>query len=880
MSAGAVVAGFRIESLVGRGAMAEVYRARDETERVVALKLLDEVLDRDQRFRRRFLRESEIAATLDHPNVVRTLGSGESAGRLYLAMEHVEGSDLRRLLREEGRLDPERAVAIVGQVAGALDAAHTAGLVHRDVKPGNILVDTRPDGDHAYVCDFGLARHVSSVGSLTGDRGFVGTIDYVPPEQIEGGAVDGRADVYSLGCVLYECLAGMRPFERDSELSTVFAHLNEPPPQITDDRPELPAAFDEVIATALAKAPDDRYSSCGELAAAGGAALRGEVVAPRRRRRRFVPVAVCAVGVAAAAAVGGLLLFTGKGSSEPVTITPTTLAGGKLGDSSAFLQRLWGTPLRQVSTQTPADYAVLSQSGREVSAYFLGTDDRAIEFTTWNSSARTVEGVGPCSTLAQLRKAYGKRLKPSPNNTHNGVVFGYMVGRHLFFAMGPGATPKIVEAVALYSNKLSEASFNALNEGPCAKGAQTLAVARPVTTTPSASATPALTRTLTSRRFKPRVTVRTPEGWSVRTDNGRVFNVAAATGTSITFRLDPLPTAPSGRPLSSISTTPNGLVRWLQKQRRLVVTAPSTGLLGKPALTTSTVNVRSRAGDVSYLTLRGPGYAFPLRATAGSPVELRLTGVRIGTLVHTLAFAIESPSQAAFDRAKPTADAILSTLRVGAVPVLPLSSLSSLCTRLYQGTCLGELTAGTHSTSTFRPQLTYTVPVGWTNYSDRPSFVNFVPPGGDWRGVDPEKSDFVGVMTSIAAASAGCAGASTVHTPAAYARWLGRQPGLAITRPTPVTLGGLSGLVVDIRVRKTWKRTCPWSKGSPVVRVITGRAPTPPELDHVVIAQPMVMRLYLLGYRKGTLGIEIDALKGSKRLAEYTAVVKTFRFKQ
>src|SRR5215471_15108487 len=232
-----VVAGFRVEELIGRGAMAEVYRATDEaTGEIVALKLLD---GSDERFRQRFLRESEIAARLDHPNVVRTRGSGEDNGTLYLAMQLVEGSDLRRILREEGRLEPERAVGLVEQVASALDAAHREGLVHRDVKPGNILVS----GDHAYVCDFGLARHVASVSSLTGDRGFVGTVDYVPPEQIEGTPVDSRADVYSLGCVLYECLTGLRPFERDSELSVVFAHLNEAPPCATDVNAGLPAAF-------------------------------------------------------------------------------------------------------------------------------------------------------------------------------------------------------------------------------------------------------------------------------------------------------------------------------------------------------------------------------------------------------------------------------------------------------------------------------------------------------------------------------------------------------------------------------------------------------------------------------------------------------------
>ena len=275
VSPGTTFAGFRVDSLAGRGAMAAVYRARNEENgSLVALKLLDASR---QRFRERFLRESELASSLEHPHVVRTLSAGEEDGQLYLAMEYIDGLDLRQLLRRDGRLEPERAVGIVEQAGAALDVAHKRGLVHRDVKPGNILVREDEDGEHAYVCDFGLARHVSSVSSLTGDRGFVGTIDYVSPEQIEGAPVDARADVYSLGCVLYECLTGVRPYDRDSELAVVFAHLNEPPPKATDVRPELPAAFDDVFANALAKSRDERYSSCGELAAAARAALQGKV---------------------------------------------------------------------------------------------------------------------------------------------------------------------------------------------------------------------------------------------------------------------------------------------------------------------------------------------------------------------------------------------------------------------------------------------------------------------------------------------------------------------------------------------------------------------------------------------------------------------------
>ena len=310
---GALLAGFRVESLLAEGAMGTVYLAKEtSTGRRVALKLLAPDLAHDERFRRRFLRETELAASLVHPRIVPTLASGEEDGTLYLAMAYVEGSDLRRLLRHEGPFEPERALDLIEQVANALDAAHGAGLVHRDVKPGNILVTKTSEGEHAYVCDFGLARHVSSVSSLTSERGFVGTIDYVPPEQIEGGTIDARADVYSLGCVLYECLAGAGPFDRESELSVLFAHLNDPPPRLTDLRPELPEAFDTLFETALAKSPNDRYSTCGELVGAARAALQGKVIARRRRRRRRALVAAAGILIATGAVLGGIFATEGS----------------------------------------------------------------------------------------------------------------------------------------------------------------------------------------------------------------------------------------------------------------------------------------------------------------------------------------------------------------------------------------------------------------------------------------------------------------------------------------------------------------------------------------------------------------------------------------
>jgi Protein kinase domain len=470
---GGSVAGFRLEALLGEGGMGAVYLARDASGGRVALKLLRPELADNERFRGRFLRESRLAADLDHPHVVRTFAAGEEDGQLYLSMAYVEGSDLREVLRREGRLEPRRTLDLLTQVASALDAAHAAALVHRDVKPGNILISESGEGEHADICDFGLARHVPSVRSLTGDRGFAGTIDYVPPEQIEGGAMDHRADVYSLGCVLFECLSGARPFERESELSVVFAHLNEPPPRLSELRPELPQAFDDVFATALAKSPADRYSSCGELVEAARGALDGSRVSRGPRRR----VAVGAVAALAAAmgAVTALVLASGSTPAEAAAITPSSIAGARLGlPESAYAELVGGRRRRDVLPES--GHVRLTFVDREVAVYFKGLTDTAVEVTTWNKAYRTTEGVGPCSTLPQVKKAYGTRLKPSNQNTIDGHVYAYTVGRSLIFAFnGPPPHPaQRVTAVALYygdapeadvaGGSLSFAGFIAINE--------------------------------------------------------------------------------------------------------------------------------------------------------------------------------------------------------------------------------------------------------------------------------------------------------------------------------------------------------------------------------------------------------------------------------
>ena len=268
-AAGSRIAGYVLEEEIGAGGMAVVYRARDERlDRLVALKLLTPGLAGDAEFRRRFLRESRAAAAVDDPHIIPVYEAGEAGGVLFIAMRYVSGGDVRGLLRREGPLPPGRAAAILSPVASALDAAHGAGLVHRDVKPGNMLIDARPGRpDHVYLSDFGLAKG-GSASALTGTGLYLGTVAYMAPEQIQGQGLDGRADQYALGCAAFELLGGEVPFERDQDMAVIYAHLSVPPPSLASKRPGLPPAVDGVLARALAKAPEDRYPSCREFAEA------------------------------------------------------------------------------------------------------------------------------------------------------------------------------------------------------------------------------------------------------------------------------------------------------------------------------------------------------------------------------------------------------------------------------------------------------------------------------------------------------------------------------------------------------------------------------------------------------------------------------------
>ncbi|MDA0140273.1 serine/threonine-protein kinase, partial [Solirubrobacter deserti] len=281
LAPGMVVAGYRIEALIGRGGMGVVYAARQTgLDRVAALKVIAPELLDDPQVRERFLAEARAAASVDHANVIPVYDAGEADGVAYIAMRLVGGEDLRSLVRRRGPLEPDAAAEIVVQAGAALDAIHRAGFVHRDVKPANLLVD---DEEHVYLTDFGLAKAVLTRTGGTRTGQWVGTLDYVAPEQIRGGRIDARADVYALGGVLHYALTGRVPFEREGDEAKLWAQLSAPPPQPSALRRGLRRSFDGVVARAMAKVPGERYPSAGDLGRAARAAVRGRAAAEPER---------------------------------------------------------------------------------------------------------------------------------------------------------------------------------------------------------------------------------------------------------------------------------------------------------------------------------------------------------------------------------------------------------------------------------------------------------------------------------------------------------------------------------------------------------------------------------------------------------------------
>lgn len=399
---------YRLDGLLGRGGMGEVHRAWDtRRRRWVALKLLDAGTGADPDYRRRFRREAEVAARLSDPHVVPVHDYGEIDGRLFLDMRLVEGRDLAAVLRD-GPLGTARTLALLTQVAAALDAAHAAGLVHRDVKPSNVLIGA---GDFAYVADFGLV-HDRGDAATSRAEGVLGTLEYMPPERLRGDPVDARADVYALACVLVECLTGARPFPTTDAAELVAAHLYRDPPRVTDRDPDLPARLDDVVARGLAKDPADRYPAAGALIADAVSAVavvdpdavpadvvpaprtptppRGgtrvaarptrvgppEDVAPRRRRR-WVVITVAAVAVVLVVVIGTVAVRRYVGDGFAVGLSPVAVVFSADG-VQALVVNAGARSVSVLDTRRRAVVRRIPVDGRAVGAVGVGADRVAV----------------------------------------------------------------------------------------------------------------------------------------------------------------------------------------------------------------------------------------------------------------------------------------------------------------------------------------------------------------------------------------------------------------------------------------------------------------------------------------------------------------------
>jgi serine/threonine-protein kinase len=440
------IAGFEIDSEIGRGGMGAVYLAHQSApRRRVALKVLRPELAADPAFRERFERESEAAASTEHPNIVPIYAAGRSGDVLYIAMRFIDGTDLGRVIETQGPLSPERTVEIVSQIAAALDAAHARGLVHRDVKPANVLLDA---GGNAYLSDFGLIKRSEIETGVTRTGQFMGSIESCAPEQIRGDHVDHRADVYSLGCLLYRCLIGSPPFARASEVATLYAHLEQPPPSPTASRPDLPPEIDQVVATAMAKRPDDRYGSAGELAGEARRALAVRTEVERRPIPRGRLAIAGAVVLAVALGIAGLIASRGKDS--PSRAGPPAVTGPPIG-SVVRLNPSSGTIAQTISGLT------VNTSGGHLVGFAAGQGG------LWVGSPPVVEHVDPQTDTVRgtiVLRSYFLRV----------IETGY---RLVWVAAGTPnsierinpATDTLLRSVPLPSGGISAPPFLAVGEG-------------------------------------------------------------------------------------------------------------------------------------------------------------------------------------------------------------------------------------------------------------------------------------------------------------------------------------------------------------------------------------------------------------------------------
>jgi Protein kinase domain len=435
LTVGEEFAGHRIERVLGRGGMGVVYLAEHlRLGRKVAIKVLSPDLASDEAFRRRFLRESRAAAALEHPNIVPVFDAGEVAEAAYISMRFVDGSDLSAFLEAHGPLDPEMAVAITGQVASALDAAHAEGLVHCDVKPANVLLESVRAGPgewRAFLTDFGITKRLT--GARTTQAGqFIGTLDYMAPEQITGGSVDGRTDQYSLACMLFQCLTGQVPFPRDDQVVVMYGHLQEPVPQASDRRTGLPRGIDGVIQRGMAKRPDRRFSSCSELVEAArrqlGVALPGPGGGPTGRTRRAAgqgldaPAArpgstswarrpirtrvaiATALAVIVAAVATGVVVLTHEGTSGPPGLT----------DEGAITTVLW--------QRVPDPQTQLGGAHRQVIDRAAVGDSKVVAVGFEDASTRDA-GVWVSRDDATWRREFPGTAVGSGDQAMNAVVY-------------------------------------------------------------------------------------------------------------------------------------------------------------------------------------------------------------------------------------------------------------------------------------------------------------------------------------------------------------------------------------------------------------------------------------------------------------------------